>query len=130
MAATRKRRTNRKPCLAVPLLPLLLAACATLGEGQGLQAGEGDLLAAADAAAVGPGLVALNGHLDLLEHLLLLRYHGQADITLRGCPPAVRTRRVPHLGLLPPLSERATDLGGKSLTPFSQQPQELRAPVR
>ena len=27
------------------------------------------------------------------------------------------------------LSERATDLGDKSLTPFSQQPHELRAPV-
>jgi hypothetical protein len=74
--------------------------------------------------------VALNGRVDLGELLLLLGHHGQADITLRGRSPAVRARRVPHLGLLPTLSERATDLGGKSLTPFSQQPQELRAPIR
>src|SRR5574337_572667 len=117
-------RLNRHSPL---LLPLFLAGCAALGEGQGLQAGEGDLLAAADAAAVGPGLGALDGRVDLLELLLLLRHHGQADVTLRGRRPAVGTRRVPHLGLLLPLAERLADPCGNPLTPFSQQREKLCA---
>jgi hypothetical protein len=72
--------------------------------------------------------VALDGCVDLGQELLLLRHHGQADVTLWGRPPAVRARRVPHLGLLLPLEDCSTYLRGKSFTPFGQQRQELRAP--
>jgi hypothetical protein len=73
--------------------------------------------------------MALDGYLDRLKLLLLLRHHSQADVTLWRCSPTVRTRRVPHLGFLLPLVKRLTESCGKSLTPFGQQHQEQCAPV-
>ena len=115
-------------CLATALLPILLALRASLGERQGPQAREGDLVAAADAPTVGAGLVPPDRRIDLLQELFLLLDYRQVEASLGRRAPPVGTGRVACLGLLLPLGQRPTNPSDQCLPPFYKKCQDLLRP--
>lgn len=109
------------------LLPLLLTSSAPLGEGQGPQSGQSDLLATRAAAAIRAGLVPPDRRIDLGQELLLLLNHREGETSLWRRAPSVRAWRVPRLELLLPLGQRPANPGDQRLAPLSKKAQELRS---
>ena len=119
------RKSSARRSFPLPL-PLLLAPSAPLGEGQGPQSGQSDLLVTRDTAAIRANLVPPDRRIDLSQLLLLLLNHREGETSLGRRAPPVRSWRVSRLELLLPLGQRPANLRQELLPSVRQEGQQLR----